>query len=83
MRIGTRTILLLALVAWPASVQASPLTPARVRECTCAAPRPSSGAWAGRDRHAQVDTPPARPGAVRGAPDPCAPAPVRPAPRSE
>ncbi len=81
MRISTRTILLLAaaLVAWPASVQASPLAPGPVRECTCAAPRPSQGSWTGRDRYAQVDTPPARP----GAPDPCAPPPVRSAPGPE
>jgi hypothetical protein len=83
MRISTRTTLLLAtvLVAWPASVQASPLGPVPV--CTCAAPRPSPASWTGRDRHAQVDTPPARPGAVRGEPDPCTPAPGRPAPASE
>lgn len=85
MRIGTRTILLLAaaLLAWPASVQASPLAPGRVRECTCAASRPSPGPWTARDRRVQVDTPPARPGAVRGEPDPCAPAPVRAVPGSE
>lgn len=85
MRIGTRTILLLAasLVAWPASAQGSRLAPALVRECACAALRPSPGSWTGRDRHAQVDTPPARPGAVRGAPDPCVPPAVRPAPGAD